>query len=450
MTGLWPARVGITWPECHSAETRLEERLETEAPPTKKTLNAVSATRLKLEYVTVAESLKAAGYKTAHYGKWHLGRDPYDPMHQGFDIDIPHTCQGQPPEKWLPGPPWPVWPRAGTPGEHIDEGMAKEAAKFITENKDRPFYVNFCTFSVHAPWQAKEDLIQEFAKKADPASLQRNPVYAAMISSMDNAIGMVLRALDEAGVARQHHRHLHVGQRRLVLAQHPIHGRAVHQGAGDEQPAVARGETHDLRGRHARTSHCRVAGQGPAGLEKRDGHRPVDRFPPPPLLEMCAVKAPAGAKFDGISFVPALAGMPLAREAIFCHHPHENNAAAYEKMPGPTPSVPATYVRNGNWKLIRFYCDNPDRSDCHELYNLKDDLGETKDLAAAMPEKVKELSALIDQFLKESGAVVPKANPALRPQSEASRPRSPRGGSPSRQKAPARSARRRPESLCGS
>ena len=82
----------------------------------------------------------------------------------------------------------------------------------------------------------------------------------------------------------------------------------------------------------------------------------------------------------------------------------------------------ATYVRRGDWKLIRFYCDNHDQSDRHELYNLREDLGETKDLSAAMPDKVKELATLIDGFLKDSGAVVPKPNLAYDPQAKAPAP----------------------------
>jgi arylsulfatase A-like enzyme len=80
-----------------------------------------------------------------------------------------------------------------------------------------------------------------------------------------------------------------------------------------------------------------------------------------------------------------------------------------------TEEKPSTYVRKGDWKLIRFHCDDHDQSDRFELYNLKEDVGETTNLAEKCPDRVKVLGALIEQFLKDSGAVVPKPNPSYRP-----------------------------------
>ena len=89
----------------------------------------------------------------------------------------------------------------GRPGEHIDERMADEAARFIAARRDRPFYLNFWLYSVHSPWNAREDHIRDFAARADPAARQRNPLYAAMVRSLDDAVGRLLDAVDAAGVA---------------------------------------------------------------------------------------------------------------------------------------------------------------------------------------------------------------------------------------------------------
>ncbi|MCL5271520.1 MAG: sulfatase [bacterium] len=413
MTGLWPARIGITSPVCHVPEVKLEETLQEKTAPTQKALIANSATRLKQEYVTLAESLKAGGYKTGHFGKWHLGAEPYDPLHQGFDVDIPHTSAPSPLVNGYLAP-WPVWPGAGAPGEHLEDRMAKEAAKFIKENKDRPFFLNYWCFSVHSPWQAKEELIRKFAKTADPAGLQRNPVYAAMVKSMDDAVGTLMKTLDESGLTDNTivifmsdnggfcWPNTPVMDKRYttvpVTSNLPLRGgKATIYEGGTREPLIVAWPGRIQPGSKNET----------AIVQSIDFH--------PTVLEMCGVAPPSVVRFDGISFLPALSGKPLAREAIFCHFPHNNSSQAYERMPAPTPPGPATYVRKGDWKLIRFYCDNPDQTDRHELYNLKDDLGETKDLSAAMPDKVKELSALIDAFLRESGAVVPKANPAYDP-----------------------------------
>jgi len=142
MTGLFPARIGMTLPEAHVAQVVLEQRVVEKARPDLKALQCNTVTRLKLEYFTIAEALKEAGYTTAHFGKWHLGREPYDPLHQGFDLDMPHTYEGAPMGGYFA--PWRFWPGQGKPGDHIEDRMAEEAAKFIHQNKDRPFYLNYC------------------------------------------------------------------------------------------------------------------------------------------------------------------------------------------------------------------------------------------------------------------------------------------------------------------
>ena len=125
----------------------------------------------------------------------------------------------------------------------------------------------------------------------------------------------------------------------------------------------------------------------------------------PTLLEMAGLRAQAEQKFDGISIVPALAGKPLKREAIFCHFPHYTPAAS---------NIPGSWVRKGDWKLIRVWCDGPNQTDRYELFNLKDDIGEGNDVSVKHPARVRELSKLLQSFLDDTHAVVPKPNPAFR------------------------------------
>ena len=129
----------------------------------------------------------------------------------------------------------------------------------------------------------------------------------------------------------------------------------------------------------------------------------------PTLLEIAGVQPKQVVKLDGVSQMPALLGTGAPRETVFCYYPHYTAASG---------ALPATWVRRSDWKLIRFFCDSPDQSDRFELYNLKDDIGETKNLAAEQPERVKELDSLIDGFHKNTGALIPAKNPAFNPQTE--------------------------------
>lgn len=397
MTGLWPARIGITAPACHQPEEIFESLLQKSAAPTAKNLVAVSATRLKLEYFTLAEAFKAAGYRTGHFGKWHLGREPYDPYHQGFDVDVPHWYGPGPAGSYVA--PW-KFPATlnftGQAGEHIEDRMASEAVKFIRENKDRPFYMSYWCFSVHSPWGAKKELIEKYRAKADPKSPQRNPVYGAMVQSMDEAVGKLMGTLDELGLSDN-----------TIIVFFSDNG-GVHFAEVEGAPVTSNAP---LRGGKATTYEggtrepCIVVWPGvtksgstsDAVIQSIDFH--------PTLLEMTGLKPQTGQKFDGISIVPALQGKPLGRDTIFCHFPHTTPASG---------GLASTYVRKGDWKLIRFYHDNEDQTDRYELYNLKDDVSETDNVAEKQPDIVKELNHLIDGFLKETRAIIPARNPAYK------------------------------------
>ncbi len=404
MTGLWPARIGITAPVCHLKEEIFEERLQETGPPTAKALVAQSATRLKQEYVTLAEALKEAGYATGHFGKWHLGHEPYDPLHQGFDVDFPHYPGPCPPGTYIAPWQFPNNQPKGQPGEHIEDRVSEEVVKFIRDNKDRPFFVNYWCFSVHGPWIAKKELVEKYRRLADPNSPQRNSVYAAMIESMDDGVGRVMKTVDELGLADRtiivffsdnggvnwldDRMRKQFGMDVPPTSNVPLRGgkATVYEG-GTREPCIV-----------VWPGVTKPGSTGDAIIQSIDFH--------PTILDMLGLKPRSDRAFDGMSIVPAFRGQPLNRDTLFCHFPHQ----------GSDRLGPATWVRKGDWKLIRRYADNEDRTDRLELYNVRDDLGETKDLAAQMPERVRELNALIDGFLKRTNAVVPKPNPNYSPQ----------------------------------
>jgi arylsulfatase A-like enzyme len=132
----------------------------------------------------------------------------------------------------------------------------------------------------------------------------------------------------------------------------------------------------------------------------------------PTLADMLGWTLPASVRFDGVSQRPAFEKNQHVREEIFCHFPHGNAAKDYEGMTAPTSASPASSVRSGDWKLIRFFCDNADQTDRHELFNLAEDPGESRDVAAAHPDRVKQLAAQLDTLLHGTSAVIPSPNPA--------------------------------------
>jgi arylsulfatase A-like enzyme len=413
LTGLYPARLGLTSADGHLPDVHLESTPTMTPTPCLKTLRIYSATRLATNHFTLARALKQAGYATGHFGKWHLGAEPYSPLQQGFDVDVPHYSGPGPAGSYVA--PW-KYPAelkfTGQPGEHIEDRMAEEAIQFIKANKDCPFHLNYWAFSVHGPWDAKPELIEKYRKKAEAVGAdtpQRNPVYGAMVQSLDENVGKLLNTLDMLGIARRTIIIFFSDNGGLHLRTMRRPGATPHTAYQDipiTSNAPLRGGKATLYEGGTRVP-CVVVWPGKVkpGSTNDALFSSLDFYPT--LLEMLGLKSSPGQTFDGVSQVRALLGRGRPRDTVFCHFPHFSQL-------GPEAEcfeVPGTWVRRGDWKLIRRYCDNEDQTDRFELYNLKDDLGETTNLAATMPDKVKELNVLIDGFLQDTKALIPKPNP---------------------------------------
>lgn len=415
LTGLYPGRIGITMPACHLPQVQLEKRLVTGKQPSVKVLDADTLTRLKTEYFTLAEALHEAGYATAHFGKWHLGwnrpghpEEHYEPKDQGFDSDFPHTPSAPglvggylAPWKFIKDPPL-----EAQPGEHIEGRMSAEAAQYIQAHKNQPFYVNYWAYSVHSPWNARRDYLDYFKAKADPNNPQHNPLYAAMVKSLDDGVGRLLAAVDEAGIA----------DHTIIVFFSDNGGYAYLPRTTDPEGYENIAVTSNLPLRSGKGSLYEGGTREPCifvwpGKIKPDTtsaalFQSVDFYPT--LLAMCGLKPPADSKLDGVDQTTTIFGGAAVRDRVFCHFPHGNHGGGKNAIPG---FLPGTYVRKGDWKLLRFFADNDDGSDCFELYNLQDDLGESKNLAAEKPELVRELNTLIAGFLNDIEAVIPIRNP---------------------------------------
>jgi len=403
MTGLEPGRLGITQAAGHLPKVTIESVLPERALPAQKARTPNSVSRLDTRYQTLAETLKEAGYATGHFGKWHLGREPYSPLEHGFDVDVPHWHGPGPAGSYVA--PW-KYPDEldfdpATPDEHIEDRMANEAVAFLEKNKDRPFFLNYWAFSVHGPWDGKPDLVAKYAGKANPEDPQRNPVYGAMVESLDDAVGTLLDTLDRLKLSEK-----------TIIVFFSDNGGNMYSIVNDllvtSNAPLRAGKGHIYDG--GTRVPCAVVwpGRTEPGSRSSAFLKSTDWYPT--LLDMLDIDTPQGVSFDGMSQVAAVLGEPGPRESICCFLP------SYLPKVGTRPS---TYVRRGDWKLIRFHCDGDDQSDRFELYNLRDDVGETTNLADRYPERVKAMNTEISEYLARIGAVVPKPNPAYDPNAAA-------------------------------
>jgi len=393
-TGLYPARVGMTLAIGHDATERLRSTRVEQAGPERKALEAKSATRLGLTFPTLAKELQARGWATAHFGKWHLGWGRYLPANQGFDVAEPEASTPGPPRYFSP---FGVnWFEDGAPGEHIDSVYARKLLAFIKANRKRRWFAQLSTWSVHYPYQARPDLVEKFRTRVDAADPQDSPTMGAMIESLDDVVGQVMDGIARMGLAHD----------TLVVFASDNGGYAAHDRGAWTSNLPLRGGKGQLYEGGVRVPLAFVWPGRIAPGSRSDAV--VSLLDLVPTLLTVAGVTPL-PKLDGVDLSP-LWKSPKAHfdhPPLFFHFPHyvDSNDAQYG-------SRPSSAVRDGQWKLIRFYADADDQSDRFELYDLANDVGETRDLAAAQPDRVRQLEALLEHFLEETHAVLPAPNPA--------------------------------------
>lgn len=397
LTGLSPARTGLTAPNCHLPQVVLQATEGTKAAPNQKSIGPTPVTRLDPKYHTLGEALKDAGYATGHFGKWHLGKEPYSPLEHGFDADVPHWPGPGPAGSFVA--PW-KFPDfdPDTPTQHIEDRMAKEAVAFLKRHKDEPFFLNYWMFSVHAPFDAKKDLIEKYRTRVDPKDPQRSPTYAAMVESMDDAVGTLIDTLD-----------------RLQLSENTIviffsdNGGNMYNTVDDTTPtsnAPLRGGKASMYEGGVRVPLI-VSWPGVVKPDTRSDSRVQSDDFYPTILDLLGLKPGEGQIFDGVSFLPALKGEPHRRAPSFTYFPH--NPPAPDWMP------PSVSVHDGDWKLIRIFHGGEGGAHRWKLFNLRADIGERQDLVAKEPARVKRMDEMIEEFLNRTGAVRPIANPKFNP-----------------------------------
>lgn len=401
MTGLSPARTGITSPNCHLPQVILKATPGTKAPANRKSIGPNVVTRLDTKYHTMAEAFREAGYATGHFGKWHLGPEPYSPLQHGFDVDVPHWPGPGPAGSYVA--PWKFKgfdPDPGIPDQHIEDRMAKEAVRFMEKHKDGPFFLNYWMFSVHSPFDAKKELIGKYRGIVDSGNPQHSPTYAAMVESMDDAVGTLLDALDRLGIADN-----------TVIVFFSDNGGNMYDridGTSPTSNAPLRGGKATMYEGGIRVPMI-VSWPGVVEKGSRSGEIVQGGDFYPTFVRGLGLKPEPGQVFDGTDIMPALSGGKLTREAIFTYFPHD------PQVPDWLP--PSVSVIAGDWKLIRIFHGGENGGHRWKLFDLGKDPGEKEDLSKAEPVRVKEMDGLIEGFLEATGAVLPVPNPEFNPAS---------------------------------
>ncbi len=357
----------------------------------RKLLVPENTAQLAPDFVTIAERLQDGGYATGHFGKWHLGEGETGPIEQGFDVNFGGGQAGHPKSFFSPYKNEQI--EDGPDGEHLTERMGREGARFIAAHTDEPFFLYMPFYAVHTPIQPPADHAGRFAAKP-PGTIHDNARYAALIAAMDDAVGVILNALDAAEL-RDNTIVIFTsdnGGFGRVTSNAPLRGsKGMFYEGGIRVPLVVRWPSEINGGSR---SDQPVSG--------------IDLYPT--LLEVSNLKENPDAQLDGMSLVPALRGLDLTSErALFWHFPAYLEAAGAVK--GLWRTTPCSVIRRGDYKLQEFFEDGR-----VELYNLIDDPGETTDLSTSMPKLCDELhTALIAWRVQTKAAMPTGSNPAYTP-----------------------------------
>ncbi|MCX6889921.1 MAG: sulfatase [Verrucomicrobia bacterium] len=398
LTGKYPARLHLTdW---------LPGRADASNQKLKR---PAIISQLPLEEVTIAEALHEAGYRTGFIGKWHLGGTNYYPENQGFDLNVGGCQRGSPPSYFSPYriPNLPDGPK----GEYLTDRLTDEALKFIAGAGKKPFLLYLSHYAVHNPQQAKPALVEKYKAKAarlPPSTgpefrpegknmarqIQNQPVYAAMVESLDQSVGRIMQKLAELGLA----------ENTIILFTSDNGGLSTSEGAPTSNLPLRAGKGWHYEGGVREPLMVCWPGVTRPGSVCREPMISTDYYPT--LLEMAGLPPRPQQHVDGVSIVPLLKGGTQPERPLFWHYPHYSNQGG----------GPGGAVRVGNFKLVEWFEDMR-----VELFNLRADLGEKHDLASQMPEKTAALRKLLHDWRQGIHADMPSPNPACQPDAVAPR-----------------------------
>ncbi len=385
ISGQWPQRHGI-YTVGESTRGKTSDR---------KLIPISNAQILANEVITLPEVLQRAGYFTAHVGKWHLSEDPCT---QGFDINIAGFHGGSPSKGGYFSPYHYPHIANDQPGEYLTDRLATEAVKIINTHSDKPFYLSFTPYTVHTPIQGRKDLVKKFQTK-ETDKYHNNAKYAAMVYSLDIAVGRIRAALAEQNLL----------ENTLLIFTSDNGG---HNGITSNFPLRA-GKGSYYEGGIREPFFFSWPGQIETGISNETPITNLDLFPT--ILAAANITPPTGKILDGQNLLPLLTEKEsLPDRNLYWHFPVYLQAYRKNDLETRDPlfrTRPGSVVRSGDWKLHQYFEDNG-----LELYNLKTDLSEKENLVHSHPEKAKELLTQLENWRKKTQAPVPTdLNPDFQP-----------------------------------
>jgi arylsulfatase A-like enzyme len=362
-----PSRAGLLTGK-HPARLHLTNFLPGRADaPSQKVLQPIIEGQLPLEEITLAEVLRDAGYATACIGKWHLGDKGFGPKMQGFDFAFAGQANTVPDA------------REGSKGEYE---LTAEANRWLESVKDLPFFLYLAHNSPHIPFSARRE---DSAKHQDAF----NPEYASVIERLDECVGLLMRKIDDLGLA----------ERTIVIFASDNGGLHVLEARGNNPPThntpFRAGKGYVYEGGLRDPLIIRWPGRIKPGVVENSPVVLTDLMPT--LLAAARIDAARTVgPLDGVNLLPLLSGEKLAPRALYWHYPNYSNQGGR----------PAGAMREGDWKLVEQYEDGS-----VELFDLADDPGETRNRAASEMDRTTQMLAKFRAWRRQIGAQETRPNP---------------------------------------
>ncbi|WKN44140.1 sulfatase [Tunicatimonas pelagia] len=391
MTGKFPARHGIT--DWIGAKTGTDWR---DFNRHNKLLPAQYVHQLPTEYTTLPEAFQEAGYTTFFSGKWHIGDEGSYPEDHGFDINRGGWEKGSPMGGFFAPHNNPKLADKKA-GESLTLRLAEETVDFLEAHKDSSFFAFLSFYAVHAPLETTQEKWKKYRQRAYEQGMadsgfvmerrlpirtvQDNPVYAGLVSTMDDAVGNVLHALEELGLS----------DNTIIVFTSDNGGVASGDAYATTNLPLRGGKGYQWEGGIREPYFIAAPWINTAGKKSAVPVSGVDLYPT--LLDLAGLELKPNEHTDGVSLLPLMQGDSITERPLYWHYPHYGNQGG----------DPSSIIRLGDWKLIHYWEDGQ-----RELYNLRDDPQEAANIIEQEPTVAQQLGQQLEQFLRETQANTPE------------------------------------------